>query len=77
MSKITDEEKQGISNGVKLGIAGVSFLIMLSTLVWNGAFYVFKFEAAMVIIERQSQQIEYLQSQNQALNIKLDRKQDK
>lgn len=73
MNKITEEEKQGISNGVKISIAIAAFLLTLAGLVWNGAFYVFRFEASEKIQLDQIEQISYLQSQIQALNVKLSK----
>ena len=88
MSKITAEEKQSISNGVKLGIAAVTFLITMSTLVWKGAFYVFDYQATKNVVlaleaeikdlrRESSEKDAYHESLIQALNIKYERKQDK
>ena len=88
MSKITQEEKQSIISGVKLGVASIGFLITLLTLVWRGAFYVFDYQSTKKVVlvleaeikdlrRESSEKDAYHESLIQALNIKYERKQDK
>lgn len=62
LSKISKEESLAIANGVRLAIAGITFLVMLATLMWHGFGHFFRFEQSLEVQKKQQDQISDLQS---------------
>jgi len=86
--KLSDDEKRAISKGSGISVGLISLMMFLLTVAWNGASYVFDYQATKKVVlaleaeikdlrKGSSEKDAYHESLIQALNIKYDRKQDK